>query len=543
MTGQAKGRNKAAHKTATKGQPKRVTKTRTQAATKVGTKTTTKAGPKPVTKIRSNRMTDRATVSRTLAFAVQAMRGKWLGPAEPGVTFAGAAADSRRVGAGDLFFALPGERVDGFDFCAAAAAAGAVALVIDAKRGAPAGLNAILGGDGKPVPVIGVSDPLAALADLARAVRARFAGRVVGITGSNGKTTTKELTAAALGASGSVLRTDGNYNTEIGLPLTILRSSGTEAFWVLEMAMRGRGQIALLADIARPHVGVITNVAGAHVELLGSIEEVARAKGELFAGLAPDGVAVLPGGDPLIEAEAAHLPEKRKVRFDGGGPGAKDVVILETLPAGVAGQVVRFAVRGQPVVARLPLGGLHNARNGAAALAVAAALNLPAPETAAALAHTVLPPHRSAPAAVGGRIVLDDCYNANPSSMRAALTAVVASASLTGAPGRAFAILGDMLELGPEAPELHHAIGREAGTRLAGLVAVGPLSAAIARGAREAGLSPARAITTDDPIAAAATVASWSRPGDWILVKASRGMHLERAVAALLEDASLNKTG
>jgi UDP-N-acetylmuramoyl-tripeptide--D-alanyl-D-alanine ligase len=508
-----------------------------------------------------------------LGFAIQAMRGRWLVPAARGATFAGAAADSRRVRPGQLFFALPGERVDGFDYCGAAVAAGAAALVVDARRGMPTGFPTP-GADGTVVPVVAVADPLAALADLARAVRATYRGRVVGITGSNGKTTTKELTAAALGAFGRVLRTEGNYNTEIGLPLTILSASGTEAFWVLEMAMRGRGQIALLADIAQPHVGVITNVAGAHVELLGSIEEVARAKGELFAGLGTKGIAVLPGGDPLIEEQAAHLDESRKVRFDVGhagpvgadavssvgGAGADrrqpsnrsgpprpgfDVVILETLSAGVQGQVVRYAVRWQPVVARLPLGGLHNARNGAAALAVVAALGLPAPEAANALANTILPPHRSAPSQVGGRIVLDDCYNANPASMRAALAAIASAArgggQSAGHPrertgSRAFAILGDMLELGPDAPEQHHAIGREAGTLLAGLAAVGPVAAEIARGAREAGLPTARVISTDDPETAAAAIAYWTKPGDWILVKASRGMRLERAIDALVEE-------
>lgn len=479
------------------------------------------------------------------------MHGRLLGDADPDATFfAGAAFDSRRVAAGVLFFALPGETVDGYDFCGAATAAGAAALVVDARRGAPVGLRAP---DGTParVPVIGVDDPLVALADLARAIRAAFTGPVVGITGSMGKTTTRELTAAALGASGSVLQTQGNYNTEIGLPLTIIGASGHESFWVLEMAMRGRGQIALLADIARPHVGVITNVAGAHLELLGSIEEVAHAKGELFAALGPDGIAILPSADALVEAEAAHLPETRKWRFDGGGPrpswaharGAgitarPDVAILEILPAGVAGQVVRYAVRDQPVVARLPLAGAHNARNAAAALAVVAALNLPLPEAARALSQTVLPPHRSAARTYGGRVILDDCYNANPTSMRAALASLAESTTGAAAfPGsRAFAILGDMRELGPDTRELHRAVGREAGGWLAGLAVMGDLGAELGQGAREAGLDAARFISSDDPVAVAAAVATWTRAGDWILVKASRGMRLERAIDALVEE-------
>jgi len=468
---------------------------------------------------------------RPLGFAVAAMGGTWLTPPAPATTFAGAAADSRRVQPGELFFALPGERVDGFDYAAGAAASGAVAVVVPASRGIPANLtDRVRGG---ALPVIGVPDAGAALADLARAVRGQFAGHVIGVTGSNGKTTTKELCAAALSSAGTVHRTAGNYNTEVGLPLTILAASGQEDFWVLEMAMRGRGQIALLADIARPQVGVITNVAGAHLELLGSIEEVARAKGELFAGLGPEGIAVLPGGDPLIEPQAAHLPERRKVRFDGGAPGPKDVTIIEAQPAGAAGLVVRYAVHHQPVVARLPLSGLHNARNGAAALAVAAALRLPIPAAAQALAGTELPPHRSHARDIGGRIVLDDCYNANTASMRAALQTVTSSAQ-GGA--RPFAVLGDMLELGPDAAAQHRAVGRELGGKLAGLVTVGNLAAEIALGAREAGLDATRIAALSDPAEAAAKLAPWTRPGDWILVKASRGMKLERAIDALAQN-------
>lgn len=496
---------------------------------------------------------------RPLELAVTAMKGAPLTPPAAGASFRGAAVDSRRVTAGNLFFALPGERVDGFDYCAAAEAAGAAAVVVEAARGVPAGVS---------IPVIAVSNPRDALADLARAVRREFAGQVVGVTGSNGKTTTKELCAAALGAAGTVLRTQGNFNTEVGLPLTILSATGREAWWVLEMAMRGRGQIALLADIARPDVGVITNVAGAHLELLGSLDEIARAKGELFAALGPRGLAVFPADDPRIEAQAAHLPESRKLRFGehfGGradaGPPPPDVpgspavgadlglaaevavVILESWGAGAAGQVIRFSVNRRPVVARLPLIGAHNARNAAAALAVAAALGVPAPAAAQALADTVLPPHRSLPHAAAGRIVIDDCYNANPASMRAALTMLLeaASGSRGGAAADAsggscaFAVLGDMLELGPDAARLHRVIGREFGAQLAGLAVVGPLSRNLAEGAASAGMDPARIIVASEPASAARELASLTRPGDWILVKASRGMGLERAVDTLLE--------
>jgi UDP-N-acetylmuramoyl-tripeptide--D-alanyl-D-alanine ligase len=457
-------------------------------------------------------------IARPLAFAVGAMRGTLLQAGGGGGRFAGAAADSRAVKPGQLFFALPGEKVDGAEFAAQAAAAGAAAIVLSRARGVPAGVSA---------PVIAVDDPRRALGDLARAARAEFRGLVVGVTGSNGKTTTKELCAAALAPLGRVLRTPGNFNTDVGLPLTILSAAGDEAVWVLEMAMRARGEIALLAELARPAIGVITNVAAAHLETLGSIEEVARAKGELFAAVGPSGgIAVLPLGDPLIAEQARPVDPSRRITF---GERGADVSVLDFVPNGATGAVVRFSVRGTPVVARLPLGGAHNARNAAAALAVAAAAGVPPVEAARALEGVALPPHRSAARIAGGRTILDDCYNANPGSMRAALTALAAAAGA----GRRFAILGDMLELGAGAEAAHRALGQAAGSELSGLAAVGAFADLLVEAARAVGLSPARAIAATSPEAAAAAVAAWSAPGDWILVKASRGVRLERAVDGL----------
>jgi UDP-N-acetylmuramoyl-tripeptide--D-alanyl-D-alanine ligase len=464
--------------------------------------------------------------ARPLGWACAAMGGTMLTPSgRPGTTFTGVAVDSREVKPGRLFFALPGERVDGFDFCAPAAKAGAVAVVVAAQRGMPAGCAG--------VPTIAVGDVRRALGDLARAVRARFKGRVVGVTGSNGKTTTKELIAAALSAAGRVLRTEGNLNTDLGMPMTILESTEEEKFWVLEMAMRARGEIAYLADIGKPHVGVVTNVAGAHLERLGSIAEVARAKGEIFHGLAGTGVAVFPADDALLEQEASHLSEKRKLRFAPSSPrpARAGVRILECIPAGEHGSVVRLSVGSTPVVLHLPLAGEHNARNAAAALSVVSALKLPLLPAAQALVKAALPPHRSSLRVFAGRKVMDDCYNANPTSMLAALRTVSVS---VGAAGNAFAILGDMLEIGPEAGKAHHELGQEvARLGFAGLAAVGELAAQLAAGARAAGLHRNRVLATLDPELAASSIAEWSKPGDWVLVKASRGMRLERALDAL----------
>ncbi|HEX7599101.1 MAG TPA: UDP-N-acetylmuramoyl-tripeptide--D-alanyl-D-alanine ligase [Polyangia bacterium] len=453
------------------------------------------------------------------------MAGTLVGrPAALGTArFAGAASDSRAVQPGQLFFALPGERVDGFDFCKAATKAGAAALVVKAGRNRPAGCDGI--------PVIGVDNPRNALGDLAAAVRKLYKGRVVGVTGSNGKTTTKELIATALSPAGRVLRTQGNLNTDVGLPLTVLAATGKEDFWVLEMAMRAPGEIAYLARIAQPHVAVVTNVAAAHLGRLGSLDAVARAKGEIFGGLLPDGIAVLPSDEPRLEPDVAKIPKARQRRFGVAGPMHAFVRVMDCVPTGGAGSIIRLSVGCEPMVVRLPLAGEHNARNAAAALAVAQALGVPLLPAAAALTGTTLPPHRSQILTIGGRTVLDDCYNANPTSMSAALRMLVGSA---GVSGKAFAILGDMFELGEEAVALHHAVGREAARiGLAGLAAVGELSAEMVAGATEAGLPESRAQAFSDPEAAVQALAAWTEPGDWILVKASRGMRLERAVEAL----------
>jgi UDP-N-acetylmuramoyl-tripeptide--D-alanyl-D-alanine ligase len=464
-----------------------------------------------------------APASRLLEWAARAMNGTILQAGTRGTHFAGANHDSRAVAPGQLFFAFPGERVDAFDFAAQAAANGAAGIVVSKARGIPAGCDGVT--------IIAVDDPRRAMGDVARAARAEFRGLVVGVTGSNGKTTTKELCAAALGPLGAVCRTAGSFNTDVGLPLTILSATGNEAAWVLEMAMRGHGEIAYLAEVARPHIGVITNVGAAHLERLHSLEEIARAKGELFAGLGPDGWAILPATDPLITAQAAHVRADRRLTFNGRSSG--DVRVLEVMPAGARGAVIRYASRHVPLVVHLPLAGVHNAMNGAAALAVAHAAGVAPRAAATALEKVALPPHRSAMIAAGGRTILDDCYNANPASMSAAIATVVAAVGGAGSWARPFGVFGDMLEVGADSADHHRALGREAGARLAGVVALGEFAPAVVDGARAAGLAADRAQVAGSPEEAAAVMAGWTAPGDWVLVKASRGMRLERVVDAL----------
>jgi len=392
--------------------------------------------------------------------------------------------DSRGVGPGDLFVGLPGEHVDGGTFAAGALEAGAWGVLVAPDHAVP------LQGQSPEWHVIAAGDPLAALGALARAWRRELGAKVVGITGSTGKTSTKDLLAAMLAPHLRVVATHANLNTAIGLPLTILGApEGTEAL-VLEMAMRGAGQIAELAAIAEPDVGVITNVGPVHLELLGSVEAVAAAKAELIRDLRPGATAVVPAGEPLLDA---YLRD--------------DIAI------------VRFAGEPLPEALVLPFTSAHMLRNARAAVAAARALGVePGGRVEVALSamrgqRIELP---------GQIIVVNDCYNANPMSMRAALDDLAVSAD-----GRRVAVLGDMLELGPDELRFHAEIGEHAradGVDL--LVTVGPLARAM--GGDHA---------VDTAAEAAELVRELVRPGDTVLVKASRGVGLEVVAEALQEAA------
>ena len=398
--------------------------------------------------------------------------------------------DSRDVGAGDLFVGLTGGNVDGGRFAPQALAGGAWGVLVgpehaDAARCAPPGV------------LLAADDPLAALGRLATAWRRSLGAQVVGITGSTGKTSTKDLLAGMLAPQRRVVATAQNLNTEIGLPLTILGAPpGTEVL-VLEMAMRGAGQIAELAAIAEPDVGVIVNVGPVHLELLGTIEAIAATKAELIAALEPGGTAIVPASEPLLEPH--RRADVRTVTFGPGGDVAE-------LPAGLT----------------VPFTSAHMRRNALAALAAARAVGVE-PEGEVNVALSSLRGQRIA--LPDDIVVVNDCYNANPMSMRAALDDLAASAS-----GRRVAVLGDMLELGPGEVAYHEEIGAVAAT--AGvdlLVTVGPLAAHI--GAAFEGGSHHH---VDDARAAAALLPDLLEPGDTVLVKASRGVGLE-VVAQTLE--------
>jgi UDP-N-acetylmuramoyl-tripeptide--D-alanyl-D-alanine ligase len=432
--------------------------------------------------------------------------------------FAGVSIDSRSVQPGELFVAIVGPAHDGHDYLDRALAAGAAGLVIQAGRSAPEG----------GVPTIAVDDTTRALADLARGHRKNFSGPVVAITGSNGKTTTKEMCAAILSVAAPCLKNAGNLNNEYGLPLTLLRRAESDRSLVVELGMNHRGEIAALADIARPTIGIVTNVGTAHIEHLGSQDEIAREKGDLVAALPDDGVAVLCADDPRVMDQAPRT-RARVLRFGLGADAdvrAEDVVTRDT---------VRFAFSLATPEGCTPVevAGLGEAtlRNALAAAAGALAAGARLDDVAPGLAVYQPVAGRLAPRALAGDIwIIDDSYNANPQSLEVALCALAGLERK----GRAIAVLGDMGELGDRAADAHRAAGRRvAELGIDHLFAIGEHAQAMADAAIDAGLAPERAHASGDAIETAAPILEMLREGDRILVKGSRSMRMERIVEHL----------
>ncbi|HWM54500.1 MAG TPA: UDP-N-acetylmuramoyl-tripeptide--D-alanyl-D-alanine ligase [Solirubrobacterales bacterium] len=427
-----------------------------------------------------------------------------------------AAIDSREAGEGDLFFGLRGKNVDGGRFAADAIAAGAWGAVVDPSArslfvGESTTSNERERGHGGGW-VFVVDDPLAALQALALVWRRALGARVVGVTGSVGKTSVKDIARALL--PGRVHANRENLNTEIGLPLTILEAPEDTDVLVLEMAMRGAGQIAELAAIAEPEVGVVTNVGPVHVELLGSVEAIAAAKAELLAALPEGGAAIVPAEAGELEPHLDDAP--RLIRF---GPGGDVEAIEQRLEKGVTEALVRAPSGSQAF--HFPFAEAHNLVNALAAVAIGVALEAPLAEMADRAANIGFSRFRGERLELGEGIVLvNDCYNANPVSMRAALDHL---ASFEG--GRRIAVLGEMAELGPEAPRYHREIGEHA--RLQGVdlvIGVG---------------EPAREYYPDElvgsPVEAAELLAAQLGTDDTVLVKGSRSAGLEGIAEALPE--------
>lgn len=424
--------------------------------------------------------------------------------------------DSRRVQAGDLFFAIRGPHHDGHAFVESALEQGAAGIV--ASEPISAVTSAF---------VIRVSDTTRALQDLAHGIRERAGLQVVAVTGSMGKTTTKEAAAAAIGSSHRVLKSQGNWNNLYGLPLSLLALEDEDVA-VLEMGMSEPGEVARLTEIARPDVGVLTNIAEVHLEFFPSLEAIAEAKGELLVGLLGDAVAVVNADDPLVLAQARRFAG-RKIRYGLGESCDLRGCDISSTPSGLS-FVAEY--ERQRVRVRSPLVGRHNVYNLLAGLAAAHALEVPLPEAAEALSLLGAPSSRGERLSLGGGlVVIDESYNSNPRALRCALEVL----SDETAPG-CVAVLGDMLELGPRAVELHREAGRDVASRdIRLLVGVGPLGLEIVEGARQAGMPEARLATAADAEAAGRLLVEWVRDGDVILVKASRGIGLERTIRVLRE--------
>jgi UDP-N-acetylmuramoyl-tripeptide--D-alanyl-D-alanine ligase len=435
----------------------------------------------------------------------------------------GAAVDSRAVRAGELFAALPGERTDGHRFLGTAAAAGAAALLVSE---APAADDLAALGD---VTVVLVPDVLRALQAIAAGWRTRFDPLVVGITGSIAKTSTKEAVATVLAADRRTLRSEGNQNNEIGLPLTVLRLGPEDEAAVLEMGMYVGGEIRDLAAIARPSIGVVTAVLGVHLSRIGTIEAVERAKGELVEALPADGVAVLNADDPRV----LRMRGRTAARVLTYGFAADADVGAEAVEsAGLDGMRFRLRAPGTNtsaprIAASVPGLGRLSVHNALAGAAVGLAAGISPEAIVTALAGGWSAPHRGQIVRAGGVTIIDDAYNASPASVVAALDL------LAGLDGRRVAVLGAMRELGDASDAGHRDVGAAAAAVCDLLVVVGGEAAHIAAGARDAGLPAERLVEAADREDATDRLSSLLRVGDVVLVKASRGIELEVLVEGL----------
>jgi len=500
------------------------------------------------------------------AAEIAALTGGRVAAGDPAARVTGLAWDSRKVAPGDCFVALVGERVDGHDYAGQAAASGA-ACVLAARPVEAAGAAVVV-----------CPDPLLGLGQLGRAIRDRHPHlTVVGVTGSVGKTTTKEMVAAVLAERFRVFRTKGNLNSEVGLPASLAGLTDADEVAVLEMGMRALGEIAYLASIARPQVGVVTNVGITHLELLGTRENIALAKSELVRALPADGDAVLNADDPMVRAMAEATPARvwfygltareaaaewaaRHGAAAGGETAAGDgrwVTAVEAHPAGdrpagdrpacgpAAGDPASAAAMGQrfrlvshlgEVEVDLPAPGSHNLLNALAAAAVGLSRGMSLAEVARGLARFENAGNRMRPVNAGGVCILDDTYNAAPASVIAALEVM---RSLAGPSGRCVAVLGEMYELGAMEVEGHRQVGTAAARLADELVAVGALGRHIAAGARAAlAAADVRLAAIHEVPANGDAIEHLKRTlrrGDTVLVKGSRGMAMEEIVQALAE--------
>ncbi|HTG00300.1 MAG TPA: UDP-N-acetylmuramoyl-tripeptide--D-alanyl-D-alanine ligase [Nitrospirota bacterium] len=432
----------------------------------------------------------------------------------------GISIDSRSIKEGELFVALKGPRFDGHDFVPDALKKGACGALVE--RTSLEKKYAVLGGLKNILPV---EDTLFALQEMAIAHRRKFTIPVVAVTGSNGKTTTKEMIAAMAKQKGPVLKNEGNLNNHIGVPLTLMNLNERHRAAVLEMGMSAAGEIDVLARIVAPTIGVITNIGPAHLEFFGSLDKIADAKGELLDNLNSDAVAVLNADDAFCE--------KLRTKFNGpivtfGMEKDADVRAVRIVP-GFDHIDFTITARNESVDVRLRMVGNHNIANALAAAAAALAMGIPLDAVKYGIEDFTPVAMRSEVRNIEGRTVLADYYNANPASMEAAIRTMVSLAA-----GRnAIAVVGDMLELGSASAEIHRNVGAFAARNgVAFVIMLGDLAKHFGEGARLAGMLPSRTIEARTHEEAAQLAKKLSRPGDVILIKGSRGMKMEKILEA-----------
>lgn len=431
--------------------------------------------------------------------------------------------DSRNLNPGSLFVPLHGERFNGHDYLSQAVKNGAAACLSEEVI---AGLS---------VPVVRVANTLKALGDIAAVYRLQLSGPLVAITGSAGKTTTKEMLATILEQVAPGLKTAGNFNNLIGLPLTLFRLEKEHQWAVLEMGTSALGEIERLTEIAQPTIGVITNIGAAHLETLRGLDGVSRAKGELYVGL-QGGTAILNLDDPRV----ARLPVANGVKKMTYGLSVEAQVRAETIEEKAKGVSFDLVFAGQRYQVQLTVHGQHNVSNALAAAAAAIAMDVPAEKIVTGLAQFTAISGRMDlfPLPCGG-LLLDDSYNSNPLSAYAALDVLT---SLSGQ-GRRVVVLGDMLELGEKSEQMHVDLGAKAAGVAELLIAVGQFSADLCRGAKAAGMQPEQMIELADAAAAIDYLQKQQRPGDKILVKGSRGVRLEQVAEALKIAVDMSSNG
>jgi UDP-N-acetylmuramoyl-tripeptide--D-alanyl-D-alanine ligase len=426
--------------------------------------------------------------------------------------------DTRTLAAGELFFAVSGERFDAHTFVPQAMAKGAAAVVVAAARAAVPAIQ--------KVPHIVVDDPLHALQRLGATVRRHWHGTLIGLTGSAGKTTTKEMTAAVLAAKHRVLKSAGNLNNHFGVPLQLLRLEPEHVYAVIEMGMSAAGEIALLADLAAPDWGIVTNVGQAHTQNFpDGIEGVARAKRELVEALDPErGIAFLNADDPRVRAFAQSFAGRTVL---AGTAADAQVRALRVEERGTAGLAMLVEAGGEQAEVYLRMLGAHNAQNALLAFAVGVEAAVPLADAAAALSALSPIDKRGEILRVRGAQIINDCYNSNPSALRAMI------ATLASVPAeRRILIAGEMLELGSKSRTLHAECGEAAAhAGLDWVIGVRGNAEALAEAAAKAG---AQTLFFATPQEAGNWLAEEVRAGDAVLLKASRGVRLEQALAALL---------